>query len=117
MPAALVGERETIAAFLRRVLLRIEALVDHDAPIVEENCSKDVGFEARTRHAEQLVGVVELDAELEVLSANSMKPILPTKRSISCVNSASVIGSSASATTSPKNVAPVSLRSLTSTSS
>src|ERR1700731_5176047 len=70
MPAALVGERETIAAFLRWVLLWIEALVDHDAPIVEENCSKDVGIEARTRHAEQLVGVVELDAELEVLLNN-----------------------------------------------
>src|ERR1700737_1049957 len=67
MPTSLVGERETVAAFLRRVFLWIEALVDHDAPIVEENCSKDVGIEARTRHAEQLVGVVELDAELEVL--------------------------------------------------
>ena len=30
MPAALMGKRETIAAFLRRVLLWIEALVDHD---------------------------------------------------------------------------------------
>jgi hypothetical protein len=67
MPTTFMGERETIAAFLRRVFLRIEALVDHNAPIVEENCSKDVGFEALTRHAEQLVGVVELDAELEVL--------------------------------------------------
>jgi hypothetical protein len=27
--------------------------------------AKDVGFEARTRHAEQLVDVVELDAELD----------------------------------------------------
>ena len=29
--------------------------------------AKDVGIETRTRHAEQFVGVVELDAELEVL--------------------------------------------------
>jgi hypothetical protein len=43
MPAALVGERETKAAFLRRVLLRIEALVDHDPGFVEENCAKDIG--------------------------------------------------------------------------
>ena len=59
MPATLMGDRETVAAFLHRVFLWIEALVDHNAPIVEENCSKDVGFEARTRHAEQLVGVVD----------------------------------------------------------
>ena len=43
MPAALVGERETVAAFLRRVLLRIEALVGHDPGLVEENCAEDIG--------------------------------------------------------------------------
>ena len=59
MPTTFLGERETVAAFLRRFFLWIEALVDHDAPIVEENCSKDVGIEARSRHAEQLVGVVD----------------------------------------------------------
>ena len=67
--AALMREREAITAFLRRVLLRVEALVDHDAPIIEENRAEDVGIEteAGTRHAEQLVGIVELEAELEVL--------------------------------------------------
>lgn len=67
MPTTFMGERETVAAVLRRVFFWIKALVDHDAPVVEENCSKDVGIEARARHAEQLARVVESDAELEVL--------------------------------------------------
>src|SRR5688572_5302060 len=56
-----------IAAFPRRVLLRIEALVDHDTTIIEENRAEDVGIAARARHVEQLVGVVELDAKLQIL--------------------------------------------------
>ena len=68
MADCFMGQRETIAAFHQRVLLRIEALVDHDPGLVEEHRAEDVGvqIEAGARHAEQAVSVVELDAELKV---------------------------------------------------
>jgi hypothetical protein len=66
-PAVGASQREAIAAFLRRVLLRVEALVDHDSGLVEENRAEDVGAALRiARNAKQLVGVGELEAELEV---------------------------------------------------
>ena len=64
---ALMPERKAIAAFLLRVLFRIEALVDHDAPISDEDRAEDIGIGSRAWHAEQFVGVIELDAELQVL--------------------------------------------------
>jgi hypothetical protein len=67
MSTALMRKREAIATFLRRFLLRVESLVDHDASVVKENGAKDIGVGARARHAEQFVGVIELDAKLEVL--------------------------------------------------
>ncbi len=47
----------------------IEAFVDHDPLLLEEDGAEDIGIEpdARTRHAEQPVRVVELDADLQVL--------------------------------------------------
>src|SRR5947207_971517 len=42
VPACLMGQRETIVSFHRGVLLRIEALVDHDPGLVED-CSEDIG--------------------------------------------------------------------------
>jgi hypothetical protein len=48
MPAALVREREAIAAFHRRVLLWAEALVDDDAALIEEHRTEAArAFEAR----------------------------------------------------------------------
>jgi hypothetical protein len=72
MSAALVRQRKAIATFLRRGLLGIETFVDDDAALVEENRTKNVGIEteAGSRHAEQLVHVVELKAELQMLFDN-----------------------------------------------
>ena len=67
MTTTLMGKRETVAAFLHRVFLWIEALVDHDAPISDEDRAEDIGIGSRAWHAEQFVGVIELDAELQVL--------------------------------------------------
>jgi hypothetical protein len=68
MPAAFMGQCKTVTAFLRRVLLRVEALVDHDPALIEEDRTKNVGVALGiTRNTEQLVRVVEVDAELEVL--------------------------------------------------
>ena len=51
-----------------RSLLRVEALVDHDPGLVEENCTEDIGVTLGiARNAKQFVGVVELEAELKVL--------------------------------------------------
>src|SRR6202023_1302121 len=67
-PDRLMGQRETIAAFHRRILLRIEALVDHDPGLIEENCAEDIGVTLGiARNAKQFVGVVELHAKLEML--------------------------------------------------
>ncbi len=69
MSAAFVGERETIASFLGRIGIGIEALVDHDPLLVEVDGAENIGIEpdARTRNAEALVHVVELDADLQML--------------------------------------------------
>jgi hypothetical protein len=69
MAAPLVRQREAITAFLRRVLLGVETLIDDDATVIEPNHPEDVGIktEAGARHAEQLVHVVELDAKLQML--------------------------------------------------
>ena len=72
--ASLVAERKAKSAFHRRVFLGIEALVDHDALVVKENRAENVGtlapVKAGARNAEQPMGVVELNAELEVLLNN-----------------------------------------------
>jgi hypothetical protein len=67
MSTALMGHRVKGAALLRRILLGVEAFVDHDPGLVEEHRAENVGVEVGTRHTEQAVGVVEFDAELEVL--------------------------------------------------
>jgi hypothetical protein len=67
MSATLMGHSIEVAALLRRVLRGVEAFIDHDPGLVEEHRAEDVGVEAGPRHTEQAVGVVELDAELEVL--------------------------------------------------
>ncbi|MER8809561.1 hypothetical protein [Mesorhizobium australicum] len=47
----------------------VEAFVDHDPLLVKEDRAENIGIEAdaRTRHAEQPVRVVELNADLQVL--------------------------------------------------
>jgi len=64
-----MGGRVAIAPFLSRVGVGIEAFVDHDPLLLEEDGAEDVGIEpnARTRHAEQPMRVVKLDADLQVL--------------------------------------------------
>jgi len=66
---ALVSKSETITPFFLGRLLRIQALVDYDPPLVEKNRTKDVGLgPGIARNAEQFVGVVELDAKLDPTS-------------------------------------------------
>jgi hypothetical protein len=67
--AYLVRRRVAIAPFLDRVGVGIEAFVDHDPLLLEEDGAEDIGIEpdAGTRHTEQPVRVVELDADLQVL--------------------------------------------------
>ena len=67
--ADLMRRRVTIAPLLCGIGVGIEAFVDDDPLFVKEDRAEDIGFEAdaRTRHAEQPVRVVELDAELQVL--------------------------------------------------
>ena len=68
MTTTLVRQSETIPAFHRRIFFWIEAFVDHDPGLVEEDRAEDVRVEARTRtrNAEAAVGIVELDSELQV---------------------------------------------------
>jgi hypothetical protein len=68
MTTPFMGERETIAAFDPRGFFWVQALVEHDSGLVEKHCPKDIGATLGiARNAKQPVGVVELDAELEVL--------------------------------------------------
>ena len=59
MATAFMRQREAIAAFFRRVFLRVEAFVDHDPVLVEEHRAEDVGIEAEagTRHTELAVSI------------------------------------------------------------
>ena len=56
MSAALMSEREAIAAFLCRVLLRVETLVDHDAPIIEKDDPDPYTLSAEERSLLTLLG-------------------------------------------------------------
>jgi hypothetical protein len=67
--ADLMGGCVAIAPFFGRVGVGIEAFVDHDPLLLEKDGAEDIGIEpdARTRHVEQPVRVVELDADPQVL--------------------------------------------------
>ena len=61
MPA-LMAECETIAAFLRRVLLRVEAFIDDYPFRVEKHCTENVWvLPALAGHTEPTMGIVELE--------------------------------------------------------
>ena len=67
VPAALVGQREAIAALPRGVLLRIEAFVDEYASVAVDR-AEDVGLAVRrARNIVARVHVVEINPQLEVL--------------------------------------------------
>jgi len=65
----LMRHRIAIAPFPRRIGVRIEAFVNHDPLLLEEDGAKDIGIkpDARARHTEQTVRIVELDTDLQVL--------------------------------------------------
>src|SRR5262249_5928014 len=64
--ADLVRQRVAIAPLFGRVGVRIEAFVDHDPLLLEEDRAENVGIEsdAGARYIEQPVRVVELDPNL-----------------------------------------------------
>jgi hypothetical protein len=68
VPTALVRQRKAKSAFLERVLLRVKALIDYDAMFIEVDRAENVRIAfGIARNSEHSMGVVELDAELQML--------------------------------------------------
>jgi hypothetical protein len=68
---ALVRQGEAKSAFLVRVLIRVEAVIDHDPIFIEENSAENVRVAfANARNSKKSMGVIELDPELQMLLDN-----------------------------------------------
>jgi hypothetical protein len=68
VPTALMRQRKAKSAFLERVLLRVKALIDYDAMFIEVDRAENVRIAfGIARNSEHSMGVVELDAELQML--------------------------------------------------
>ena len=70
--APLMCQGEAITAFLVRVLFGVETLVNDNPLFIEKYRAQDVGAlaEVGAGNTEQTMGIVELNAELEVLLNN-----------------------------------------------